>query len=255
MDDIVIEIVLRTCQTIGLRARHAGEGAEIEIGGKWCRLDAEVHEAQETDSGAIALIAYALQFGEFDITDMVLGAAENISKAVVWSVTQFVFGMVAPVASLWQPIQQPTCVCAVSSTVSTFGGHPIEWKVSYGQVFSNDEDGRLYKIVDQQPPLMLVWESVAKHLKVERPHWVKIYLCRYPDGEIDGEVRIDNELDGPAFQSLQRFEWPTDQPLIWLRQFGILMPPQYNFAPDEPQLQSQGLIGKSLSWLQKRALH
>jgi hypothetical protein len=95
-----------------------------------------------------------------------------------------------------------------------------------GQVVSNDAGGELYSLTDEQPPLYEVFAQFAEDIcdsDDPKPHWIKIYLCRYPN-EIDGEVRIDNHLNEDAYQALCNFKWPSKQPFIWFRQFAFLEP-------------------------------
>jgi len=234
----------------GLPVKRTAHGAEIQIGGCWCSCEADFDNIAETEDGVMAA-AYVRVVLNKDtiIEDLIVGMGEYVGDACLSAIQQFVSGIVIPVVTISNKISPKHSMHAKQATISKINYRGLNWTVALGQVASNDATGQLYQVLDQYPPIDIVWHTLQQKMAVPRPHWAKLYLCRYPDGSMDGEVVIDNRCDEQALQGLLSFVWPTKQELIWFRQFCFIEPAGFRqiIAPSRSMNPFQWFAGNPFS--------
>lgn len=228
----------------GMRTRKTSSGAEIEIENSWHLCEMFFGDFMETEDGVMssAMVRVGLN-REIVIEDLVIGMGESVSDAAISTIQQFVISVVVPIAALSKDFSPEHHHHHQSTLITQIKNKGIDWNVSLGQVISNDATGQLYAVVDKEPPMNILWPILEQTMATVSPHWAKVYLCRYPDGELDGEVVIDNEVYEPGKEALFAFHWPTNQELIWFRQFCFLEP--VGFVRNTPTVNSQN----PLKWL------
>jgi hypothetical protein len=231
----------------GMRVRKASKGAEIEIDNSWHLCEMFFDDFMETEDGVMcpAMVRVGIN-QEIVIEDLVIGMGETVSDMAITAIQQFVGSIVIPIAALSKEFAPEHHGHNGATIITQIKNKGTDWNISLGQVISNDVTGELYAVVDKEPPMNILWPVLEQRLANVRPHWAKVYLCRYPDGETDGEVFIDNEAYAPANEALFAFDWPTEQELIWFRQFCYMEPVGYarNSAPVNSQSPLKWLANK-----------
>ncbi len=223
INDLVSES-LKGLKYLGIYRKIIPGGAEVLLRGSVCKLLLNMDQIEQGNGGFSAVGSFSIEIGDgYIIEDLIVGYGSTAEEAVLSSIDQIVVGVLAPIAAFNADFNTE----GWNNQITNFAVGGSGWNFVLGEVASNDATGDLHAVLDLQAPLINIFTPIAQYVydrKDLRPHWIFAFLARYPDGSVDGHVRIDNELDQEAYNALRQFNWPTDQPLIWFRQFGVLEP-------------------------------
>jgi hypothetical protein len=222
LNDLALDLFCSHLNHQGIKTNVSDRVVTLDIQNLQCYL--EVEETGGDDSASTVMVAFSLMFDENNIIrDKILGIGTNEQEAVLSSVEQWVDGILAPAVELCAPGFLKTDLPSIQLASKT-GDKYMSWAVIMGPVQSNDADGTLMRHFDETPPFCLAINTITGCLDQPWLHWVKLFLCRFPNNHLEGEVRIDNDVDEAGFDELSQFKWPTSQPLIWFRQFAMIVP-------------------------------
>lgn len=225
--EVAHQSLLHHLRTEGLPARlEAGEVA-LGLGGATCRC----HVGDVIRHPHVVLVSLWFDTSLRDerrlmIQESLPGIGETPEEAVVKGAHLWVEGVLPPLRKFLHPAYEfprDHTLPLVSQLVGS--SEQTRWDVYCGPLLLMGEAGEaLHRLLAERPPLTWMMNAVTACTAEIRPHWVKAFLTRQPDGSLLGEVRIDNALSEDGLAELQGFEWPSGQGFIGFRQFMLLVP-------------------------------
>jgi hypothetical protein len=113
------------------------------------------------------------------------------------------------------------------ASVSGSTGKPVKWDIFSGQLqILNDNDVWLAGRLKQQPPLIMMLDTLTGYLAQPRLHWCKLFGKYWKTGKIGFGCSIDGQKSPEAEAEMARkFGTVDTTPRDWeFRQFLVLRP-------------------------------
>lgn len=196
------------------------------LGETWCRVFVDAPQRRPE----LCLVAVRIELvldGTDDgaVRESLAGTGATAEEAVVAAAHDWVTAVFLPVRQMLEPAfhgHEVEVMPLVSRDDET--GQVTAWTVYAGPPLLRGADAEaVAAALERQPPITLVLEQLTGHLHRRERHWVTTFLARW-EGQVQGEVTIDNAPDDDALAALARFGWPAGEGFASFRQFYILQP-------------------------------
>lgn len=231
-----------TIQAMTVQARaQLGEvlragGASVELAEAGFRVGGALTVACEAfdfrrypyEEGALAALAFRAWPGAEQappLEDTVAGQAAALEGAVQEAVALWVEGVWPVLQSAYLPDPPPLVPSFSLSTMDYASRQPRAWRLWAGPLQTVGAPA-LAQQLESSPPLPLLHDALLAALEASEPrrHWLRLFLSRQAEGDVWGEVRLDNQPWPTGLAALAAFDWPTLPHYAAFRQFLLIEP-------------------------------
>jgi hypothetical protein len=222
----------------GLKARVGRDGVATGIG----RIVVDFEVENVVVEGDIARVVFWARIdgiaGVPSRIDLdLLGLGHDAHEALEEGVHAVLDGVV-PVLRLDHDGGEPHGGVVVLKLTSMTDGRATPWALVLGPPAVGDgQRDELLRALEDSLLMQGIVDSITPVLGEIRPHWMKLFLVRSPDGRLLGDVKIDGLQVGVA-DSFDSAAWPASSGGFIVRQFGLARPS--NRAVDADTLATLG---------------
>jgi hypothetical protein len=208
----------------GLRARSGDDGVATGIGR--IVIDFEI-ERISPEHGRVQMVFWARIDGVDGLPSPIdldlLGLGQDAHEALQEGVHAVLDGVVPVLRFDREGGAAPEGV-VVPELTSMTDGRPTAWLLALGPPSLGGEPrAELVKAVDDLMLMQGIVDSITPALSEIRPHWMKLFLVRAPNGSLTGDVKVDGVQIGVP-ESFESPSWPTSTSGLVVRQFGLARP-------------------------------
>lgn len=208
----------------GLKARPGDNGVATGIGR--IVIDFEI-EKIAPEQGRVQMVFWARIDGVDGLPSPIdldlLGLGQDAHEALQEGVHAVLDGVVPVLRFDHEGGDAPDGV-VVPELTSITDGRPTAWRLALGPPSLGGEPrAELVKAVDDLMLMQGIVDSITPALSQIRPHWLKFFLVRAPNGRLTGDVKVDGVQIGVP-QSFESPSWPASTGGLVVRQFGLARP-------------------------------
>jgi hypothetical protein len=218
------ELLAGHLSSSGLKARLGDDGVATGIGR--IVIDFEI-EKISPEHGRVQMVFWARIDGVAGVPSPIdldlLGLGEDAHEALQEGVHAVLDGVVPVLRFDHEGGAAPHGV-TVPELTSMTDGRPTAWLLALGPPSLGGElRAELVTAVDDLLLMQGIVDSITPALSQIRPHWLKLFLVRAPNGSLTGDVKVDGVQIGVP-ESFESPEWPTSTSGLVVRQFGLARP-------------------------------
>jgi hypothetical protein len=242
LGSLVRRAVVEHLRGQGMQATERDDEIELGFGDVTCRV--EVDPPSEPEILPVWFrVRHGLAAAEIEVS--IAGVGASSTEAAAQAAHAFAIGVVLPLRKVFAP--ESGGVTALRMTSKTDTEKPVAWDVFVGEPSLIGSEGApedlardLESAVAGVAPLEQIIDDVTGLLHEVRLHWAKLFLLRFPDGRMTGEVALDNIASAEAFEHLKGLALPNGRDLVGFRQFLVTAPSTSEPTPEEIRAVERG---------------